>query len=239
MPEGERVKGPRGGLAHLRERRSVVTVLVASILASAIAAVTHPLLGQFALVLGAVVAVGGGYSMATLPRRSLERSAVRQARESPSLAAAAAVYLGSTGSKCKTVLMLDSEEPRLAALLTEMRRTTLLGVDPGDAFAEAGGRAASDSVSRILASVTRAQGDRLSEEGEELEGMVAAASSREETKFPVFLAISFFLPIMLMLLAALGHHTGPVAMVSLAFLEVVILDIALSLSSTERSRLSP
>lgn len=233
------MKGLRGGVAASLEGRVIVTVLVASILASAVAAATHPLLGQFALVLGVVVAVGSGYSMATLPRRSLERAAVRQARESPSLAASAAVYLGSTGSKCKTVLMLQSDEPRLAAMLSEMRRATLLGVDPGESYAKAGGRAASDSVSRILASVVRAQGDRLSDEGEELEGMVAASSSREETKFPVFLTISFFLPIMLMLLAALGHHTGPVAMVSLAFLEVVVLDIALSLSTTERGRLSP
>ena len=68
--------------------------------------------------------------------------------------------------------------------------------------------------------------------------MVLASLSKEETKFPVFLTISFFLPIMLMLLAALGHHTDPVAMVSLTFLELVVLDLALALSSTERKRLS-
>jgi hypothetical protein len=42
-----------------------------------------------------------------------------------------------------------------------------------------------------------------------------------------------------MLLAAIDHHTDLLAMVSLTFLEVVVLDLALSLSSTERKRLSP
>ncbi len=219
-------------------RMGVAVAAVALALASVVSAVTYPLLGQFSLVLGVVVAVGAGYSLAALPRRSLERSAIQQARESPALAAAAAVYLRSSGSKCKTVLMLRSEEPRLAALLGELRRTTLLGFDPADSFARRGGSAESESVSKILGSVVRAQGERLDDEGEELEGMVAASVSKEETKFPVFLTVSFFLPIMLMLLAAIGHHTGAVAMVSLAFLEVVVLDIALSLSSTERSRLS-
>jgi len=190
------------------------------------------------LVLGAVVGVGSGYAVAAIPRRSIERSALEQARESPALAAAASVYLQSSGSKSKTVLMLRSEEPRLSVMLGELRRTTLLGMDPADSYARMGGKAESESVSKILGAVVRAQGERLVDEGEELEGMVLAALSKEETKFPVFLTISFFLPIMLMLLAALGHHTDPVAMVSLAFLELVVLDLALALSSTERKRLS-
>ena len=100
-----------------------------------------------------------------------------------------------------------------------------------------GGRSPSPHL-EILGSVVKAQGERLADEGEELEGMVRGSLSKEETKFPVFLTISFFLPIMLMLLAAIGHHTDLLAMVSLTFLEVVILDVALSLSSTERKGLS-
>ena len=134
--------------------------------------------------------------------------------------------------------MIRSEEPRLSSLLGELQRSMLLGVDPAEAYAKLGGRAASESASKILGSVVRAQGERLADEGEELEGIVTGSLSREETKFPVFLTISFFLPIMLMLLAAIGHHTDPVAMVSLTFLEVVILDLALALSSTERARLA-
>jgi hypothetical protein len=136
-------------------------------------------------------------------------------------------------------MMLRTDEPRLSALLGELKRTTLLGVDPADTFARMGGKAESESVSKVLGSVVRAQGERLVDEGEELEGMVAASLSREETSFPVFLTVSFFLPIMLMLLAAIDHHTDLLAMVSLTFLEVVVLDLALSLSSTERKRLSP
>ena len=100
--------------------------------ACALVLVTFPFLGQLALVLGAVVGLGSGYAVAAIPRRSIERSALEQARESPALAAAASVYLQSSGSKSKTVLMLRSEEPRLSAMLGELRRTTLLGMDPAD-----------------------------------------------------------------------------------------------------------
>ncbi len=221
-----------------RRRMSFLVVLVSSLVGSAVVLVTYHLLGQLAVVLGAIVALGSGYALAALPRRSVERSAIRQAGESPALAAAASVYLQSSGSKSKTLLMLQSEEPRLSALLSELRRDMLLGIDPAETYARMGGRTESESVSKILGSVVRAQGERLADEGEELEGIVNGSLSREETKFPVFLTISFFLPIMLMLLAALGHHTDPVSIVSLTFLEVVILDLALTLSSTERARLA-
>jgi hypothetical protein len=224
----------------LEARRMWVIVVAGALVVSiAVTVVTFPFLGQLALALAAVVGLGTGYALAALPMRSMEWSALRQARESPALAAAASVYLQTSGSKSKTLMMLRSDEPRLSALLGELRRTTLLGFDPVDSYARAGGRADSESVSRILASVVRAQGERLADEGEELEGMVTASLAKEETKFPVFLTISFFLPIMLMLLAAMGHHTDLVSMVSLTFLEVVVLDLALSLSSTERRRLGP
>ena len=71
------------------------------------------------------------YTVAAAPRRSLELSALAQARESPALAASAAVYLQSTGSRCKTILMLDSGENRLSSLLDEMKKKTLLGLDLG------------------------------------------------------------------------------------------------------------
>jgi len=221
-----------------RRRMSALVVLVSCSVGSAVTLATYHILGQLAVVLGAIVALGSGYAVAALPRRSVERSAIRQAGESPALAAAASVYLQSSGSKSKTLLMIGSEEPRLSALLGELRRNVLLGFDPAEAYVRLGGRVESESVSKILGSVVRARGERLADEGEELEGIVTGSLSREETKFPVFLTISFFLPIMLMLLAAIGHHTDPVSMVSLTFLELVVLDLALALSSTERARLA-
>ena len=225
------------GLESLRMWALIVAIALG--VGVAVVAVAYPLLGQVALVLGTVIALGSGYVTATLPLRSAERSALQQAREAPALAAAASVYLQSTRSKTKTVLALQSDEPRLTALLSELGRTTLLGVDPADSYARQGGRTESQSVSKIFGLVVRAQGESLADEGEELEGMSAASLAGEETNSPVFLTISFFLPIMLMLLAAVGHHTGLIAMVSLTFLEVVVLDLAFSLSSSERGKLTP
>jgi hypothetical protein len=46
----------------------------------------------------------------------------------------------------------------------------------------------------------------------------------------VFMAVSFFLPIMLMLFASMTKNTGPMAIVALFVVEIVILDIVLCIS---------
>jgi hypothetical protein len=221
-----------------RRRMAVVSVVVGIAAGLCVFAATFFILGDTAALLAAAVGAMAGYLVAGSPKRSLDRSAITQAREAPVLAASAAVYLQSTGSRAKTLLMLHSDEPRLAELLENAKRSTLRGIDAKTALGDAGAVRA-DSVSSIISSVERAQGEGLHDEGQELEGIVRASLSSEETKFPVFLTVCFFLPIMLMLVAAIGHHDDPTSIVSLAFLEVVVLDLALSFSSTERRRLSP
>jgi len=215
----------------------MVVLAVGAVAGTSVLLATLEVLGSVSALLA--LAVGGlaSYVVGGYPKRSLDRSAVVQAREAPVLAASAAVYLESTGSRSKTVMMLQSEEPRLSEIFENAKKATLLGRDasvalPGSEVVRA------DSVSGILSAVVRAQGSRLYDEGEELEGIVRASLAAEETKFPVFLTVSFFLPIMLMLLVAIGQHDDPLSVVSLAFVEVVVLDLALSFASTERQRLS-
>ncbi|MDA4136194.1 MAG: hypothetical protein OK449_04235 [Thaumarchaeota archaeon] len=220
-----------------RVRMCALVVSVGAVAAAAVLATTFGLLGGISIVLAAAVGAASSYLVASAPKRSLDRSALLQAREAPALAASSAVYLQSTGSRAKTVMMLHSDESRLQALFERAKRSTLLGFD-APAVLEAGESVRADSTAGILSSVARAQGERLADGGEELEGIVRASLSAEETKFPVFLTVSFFLPIMLMLLAAVGRHDDPVSVVSLMVLEIFILDLALSFTSTERRRLS-
>lgn len=222
------------------DRRRTAALVAASALASFVTVVllVYPFLGQLALVLAAVVGLATSYTVAAAPRRSLELSALAQARESPALAASAAIYLQSTRSRCKTIMMLDSGENRLSSLLDEMKKKTLLGLDLGQGLDASDLLVESGSVRRILRSVVRANAAKLQDEGEELQSIFSSSQSGEETKFPVFMTISFFLPIMLMLFAAMAHHTDPIAISSLALLEIVVLDLALSFSSTERKKLS-
>jgi hypothetical protein len=233
------LKTPSWDVLELDRRRMAFFVaLVAVAPAVAVVVATLPFIGQLALALGTVVGAASAYTTAAIPRRVLEKAALLQAREAPTLAASGAVYLQGTGSKSKTVLMLHSEEPMLSSLLEEMKRRTLLGIDAADSLKRSERRVRSESALRILRSVVRAQGERLQDEGEELESVVRSSVSGEETKFPVFMTIAFFLPIMLMIFAAMERHTEPLAIASLAFLEIVVLDLALSISSTERRRLS-
>ncbi len=220
-----------------RTRMALVVLAVGAVAGVSVLVATLEVLGAVSGLLA--LAVGGlaSYVVGGYPKRSLDRSAVVQAREAPVLAASAAIYLESTGSRSKTVMMLKSDEPRLSEIFESAKKATLLGNDANAAFPGSDAVRA-DSVSGILSSVVRAQGSRIHDEGEELEGMVRASLASEETKFPVFLTVSFFLPIMLMLLAAIGHHDNLLSVVSLAFVEVVVLDLALSFASTERQRLS-
>jgi len=214
-------------------------VLVVAIAPSVVlAGVTLPIIGEIAILLSAVVGAATAYTTASFPKHLLERSAFLQAGESPTLAASGAVYLQSTGSKSKTILMLHSDEVMLSSVLERMKRKTLLGIDAADALRGEEDMVQSESALRVLDSVTKAHGDRLQDEGEELEATVRSSASGEETKFPVFMTLAFFLPIMLMIFAAIEHHVEPLAMASLAFLEIVVLDLALSVSSTERRRLA-
>jgi len=194
-------------------------------------------LGAIGILVSLAAGVMAAFVVAVSPERMLERSAVLQAREAPALAASAAVYLESTGSRAKTVMTLESGELRLHGLFQRAKRRNLLGFDVTSELSETSS-VRSDSVAAILGSVSRAQGDRLEDEGEELEGIVRSSLSGEETKFPVFLAVSFFLPIMLMLLAAISRHDDPASLVGLAFVELVVLDLVLGLVSMERRRLA-
>jgi hypothetical protein len=218
-------------------RMTALAVLAGLATAACVLGATYTIFGGVSVVLAGAVGVASSYLVAGFPKRSLDRSALLQAREAPALAASAAVYLQSTGSRAKTILMLRSDEPRLEALIERAKRRTLLGEDASSTLGDAEGVRA-DSTAAILASVASARGERLADGGEELEGMVRASLATEETKFPVFLTISFFLPIMLMLLAAVGHHDDLASIVSLTVLEIVVLDVALSFASTERKRLS-
>jgi hypothetical protein len=88
----------------------------------------------------------------------------------------------------------------------------------------------SESVRTVLNSVVSVDRGNVESGNDELDGILNSTSLDEETKMPLLMAVSFFLPIMLMLFAAMTKNTGPVAVVALVVLEVVILDIVLSIS---------
>lgn len=215
----------------------IISLLGCSV-GGSVAFITEPVLGELAFIMGVVTGAAAAYATAALPGMELERSSLLQAREAPTLGAMGTVYLQGTGSRSRTVLMLRSEEPDLSAALDVMKRMTLLGFTAGESLGEVESAVRSESTLRILRSISLAESERLEDKGEEMESSFRSSVLGEETKFPVFLTVSFFLPIMLMIFAAIEHHTDPLAIASLAFLEIIVLDLALSVSSSERRRLS-
>lgn len=194
-------------------------------------------IGSVSFVLGAMAAACAGYLASTAPRRMVRMAAFRQTLEAPVFAASSNIYLKSTGSRSKTFLMLRAEEPLLGSFLAEVRRRVLLGYDAASAIAGAGpgSHVFSESARTVVNSVVGVDGARIEEGGDELDGILNSSGLDEETKMPLFIAVSFFLPIMLMLFAAISKGTGQEAVAALVVLEVIILDLTLAVSGSSVS----
>jgi len=188
-------------------------------------------IGSAAVVLGMIAGAGAGYLVSTAPRRIVGKAGFEQTAEAPSFAASSNIYLKSTSSRSKTFLMLRAEEPRLKSFLFQVRRQILLGYDASSAVkgAQPQSHVFSESIRTVLNSIVGVDKSRVEEGGEELDAILNSSGLEDETKLPLFIAVSFFLPIMLMLFAATTKGTGLVAMASLVVLEVVILDITLAI----------
>jgi hypothetical protein len=221
------------GLANARA--AIFALVVGAsifVLVSIVGAVLR--VGSVSIVLGAVAAVAACYLVATAPRRIVDAAAFQQTVEAPSLAASSNIYLKSTSSRSKTLLMLRAEEPRLRSFLAEVRRRILLGYDVPAAIqgADPESHVFSESVRTVLTSTVRVDRARVEEGGDELDGILSSSSLEDETRYPLLIAVSFFLPIMLMLFAAMTKGPGLLVLGALVVLEVVVLDITLAISRT-------
>ena len=220
----------------LDPRKAVVFTLgVAASLFVLVVAVGEELrLGSLAFVLAALAAAGAGYLLSTAPRRIVKMAAFEQTLEAPSFAASSNIYLKSTSSRSKTFLALRAEEPRLSSFLAQVRRQVLLGYDAPSATEAAlpASHVFSESVRTVVNSLAGVDRARVEEGSDELDGILNSSGLDEETKMPLLIAVSFFLPIMLMLFAATTKETGYAAMGALVVLEVIVLDLTLAISGS-------
>jgi hypothetical protein len=191
-------------------------------------------IGSVSFVLGAMAAAGAGYLVSTAPRRIVRLAAFQQTLEAPSFAASSNIYLKATSSRSKTFLALRAEEPRLRSFLADVRRRVLLGYDASSATrgARPESHVFSESARTVIDSVVGVDGARIEEGSDELDGMLNSTGLDEETKMPLLIAVAFFLPIMMMLFAAMTKETGQVVIGALVILEVVVLDLTLAISGS-------
>ncbi len=190
-------------------------------------------LGSLSALFGVMAASTAGYLLFTAPRRMVRTAAFRQTLEAPSFAAASNIYLKTTSSRSKTFLMLRAEEPRLGSFLADVRRMTLLGYDARTATLNARleNHVFSESARTVVDSVVGVDGRVRVEEGsEELDVILNSSGLDEETRLPILIAVSFFLPIMLTLFAAMAKGMGPEEIIALLTLEIVVLDLTLAVS---------
>jgi hypothetical protein len=183
------------------------------------------------LLLSLLVAAVAFYLAATLPRRLEGAAALAQAREAPALAVMGSAILEATHSTTRAILLLRSSDEIVSSTLLDVRRRVLLGHPAEVAVAQAG-RLASGSANEVLGSIAAPEHPRITEEGEEARGISDSSRMADESKLPLFTAVAFFAPIMLVLYAIMGHVTDPFGLAELVGLQVVLLDIAFYFSSS-------
>jgi hypothetical protein len=191
-------------------------------------------IGSVSYVLGTIAAGGAAYLVSTAPRRIVRMAAFQQTLEAPSFAASSNIHLRSTSSRSKTLLALRAEEPRLSSFLADVRRRVLLGYDATSATlgARPESHVFSESIRTVINAVVGVDRARVEEGSDELDGMLNSSGLDEETKLPLLIAVAFFLPIMMMLFAAMTKVTGQEAIGALVVLEVIVLDLTLAISGS-------
>jgi len=197
---------------------------------------TRDLLGDETWVASVLSALVIAYLLLSEPKRDYDSVSLWQAREAPLIASSAAISLEATGSKGRTAMLLNSRSHDFSVILADIKRRILLGYPPTDAIVENSRKIASESGAQALISLATHNSTITDDQGSEAESSVAAAALGEETKTPIFIAVCFFAPIMLLLFAIIGHKTGPLDLAELVTLQAIILNLAFAISSRERAR---
>jgi hypothetical protein len=197
---------------------------------------TSGILGNGAIELCVVIAVVLSYLTLSFPKRLMDSASLSQSREAPVLAVMGSANAEATRSKTRTMLFLTSGELTIATALAGIRRSILLGFTPASAVSQVEADIASYSVKNLL-ELLATRPSEVPEEGEESQGITRSSQLGEESKLPLFTAIAFFTPIMLLLFVIFSHASDPVSLGEVVALEVVLLDVGLYFSSTERRRL--
>jgi len=197
---------------------------------------TFGILGNGAVELGAIISLVLAYLILSFPKRLFDSASLSQSREAPVLAVMGSANAEATRSRTRTMLFLTSGEPSVSWVLASIRRRILLGFTPASAVEQVEDRIASYSTKNLLR-LLATRPSEVPEGGEESQGITHSSQLGEESKTPLFTAIAFFTPIMLLLLVIFSHISDPVSLGEVVALEVVLLDLGLYFSSAERRRL--
>ncbi len=171
------------------------------------------------------------YLVVSTPRRLMDRQRVAESREAVLLSTSARACLEVTGSRPRTLIMLKPREAALAASVTSAARMVLLGAKAEDALGLASEGLASSSGSEALKSLASLRPEGFDSGDEEAQGLAASGELGRETRIPVFMTVSFFAPIMLLLYAVFSHSYGASSLAELTACEFIVVDLAYYLSS--------
>lgn len=203
---------------------------------SAVLLLTRDVLESSSLPLSILMSSFVFYFGLSFPGRLAEAARLAQSREAPALAVMGAASLEATHSRTKAILLLRSGDRDVSATLLGARRRILQGY-PADVAVIRGATLASSSAEDVLRSIASPERTGMVEGGEESQGIVQSSQLSDESKLPMFTAVAFFAPIMLLLYVIMSHVGEPTRLAEVVALQVVILDIAFYFSSADRWRL--
>ncbi len=211
-----------------------IAVAFAAATGSVVLVITEGVFGGGAIGVALLVSAISCYVILSMPRRILDTASLSQSKEAAVLAASGSANYEATHSRSRSLLLLTSGDTEIEATLARAKRDVLLGHEPSEALERAKGRLSSYSARNVLSSIGSMAPSLIAERGEETSGISQASSLAEESKLPLFMAVAFFAPIMLILFAVLTHQEDPRSFGELLIAQFAILDIAFYFSSSEK-----
>ena len=185
---------------------------------------------EVSLALGAVIL----YLVVSTPKRMVEGEKSLQAKESAFVSLSATACRSVTGSRCLTILSMNSQEKEVSQAFREAGRLILLGEDPETAVDMASKRITSYSAKSAMLSAATISARTPATGGEEFSGLQNAMDLESEVKVPLFMTVCFFTPVLLVLAAVFGHDSGPQSTVELSGCGLLVLDAAYFATSSRK-----
>lgn len=210
------------------------TLIISFLIGIIIFYLSSSLVGNLSQLLAIISASATSYIIISAPSVALRSSRLIQSREAPSISSSLLLNFLATNSRRKALLLLRVEDIVLKSAIKEIKRRLLLGYEIREVLDNCMRRIASESAKEAIQSVISIDKDTVEEKGEEYEHIINELFSEGETKTPIFIAITFFTPIMLMLLAILQSMSSAWHMIAILFMQLLITNLAFSFMSREK-----
>lgn len=195
--------------------------------------ITKAILPESSIFLSVIISLAIAYLLYTSPNRIIRYTKIKQSSESEIFDSYinSAAYIMS--SKTRPILLTDWSKMSISPILRDIKRLILLGITVKKSFIQKQEYIFSESLKNSIKAYTSKGLERIANV-DEFSREVLFMQENYETKSPIFVAVCFFSPVLLLILILFAHLYTPEKISFVLLLDVIIVDIGFFFSSAER-----